>query len=142
MADPRNELADIVAPAAPLLPAGDGGMPWWSGAAGAACVAAAALLAWWWRRRRPLRILRAIARAAARQQDSVPQLAARLDAWARARFRLAWLDAAKSPPGLDPAAWSEWVETLSQLRFAPTQGQGHDALAGLCRTALSWRRHA
>lgn len=142
MADPRNELADIAAPVAPLMPAGGGGVSLWVWVTGAACGVGVALLVWLWRRRRPVRALRAITRAVARQQDSVPQLAARLDAWTRAQFCLTRLDAANSPQGLDPAAWSAWVDTLLQLRFAPPRTRGHDALADLCRTAQSWRRHA
>lgn len=142
MADPRNELADIIVPAAPaaVTPAGNGLLLWV--AVGLICVACVALLAWLWHRRRPARALHAIAAAAAQQRDSPSALAARLDAWARTRFRLARVDAARSPPGLEPDAWSGWAKTLAQLRFAPPQPGGYEMLAALCRTARAWSRHA
>lgn len=142
MADPRNELADIVAPAAPdILAAGGGSQAGWV-AAGLVALAACALLAWGWHRRRPARVLRAIAAAAAQRQGSLPTLAARLDAWTRTRFRLARVDAARCPPGLDPIAWSDWVKALEQLRFAPPRPEGHAELANLCERVRAWRRHA
>jgi hypothetical protein len=141
MADPRQELADIIVPAAPALatPADNGLLLW--AAAGLIAVAVLALLAWLRHRRRPARVLHAIARAAAQQQGSLPVLAARLDAWARKSFRLVRVDAACCPPGLDPAAWSGWAAALVQLRFAPPQPDGFAVLAGLCASARQWSRH-
>ncbi|HWR76158.1 MAG TPA: hypothetical protein VN283_02980 [Thiobacillus sp.] len=142
MADPRNELADIIVPAAPAMATSAGSSLLLWAAVGLVCVACVLLLAWLWHRRRPARALRAIAAAAAQRQDTLPALAARLDAWARARFRLARVDAAICPPGLDPVVWSGWTNALTQLRFAPLQPDGFDVLADLCRTAREWSRHA
>ena len=141
MADPRNELADIIGPAAPAMapPAGDS-LLLWAGAA-LACVACVVLFAWLWQRRRPARALRVIAAAAAQQQGTPAALAGRLDAWARSAYRLARVDAAACPPGLDPAQWSDWADTLARLRFAPPQPDGYLALAGLCESACGWHRH-
>lgn len=142
MADPRNELADIIVPVAPEMAASAGGLPLWLWAVGLIGVVCVALVAWQWHRRRFARTLRAIARAAARQQGAPIELAARLDAWARAQFRLARLDAASCPQGLDANAWSDWVNALAQLRFAPPPPGGMDDLAALCETARQWKRHA
>lgn len=140
MADPRNELADIIGPAAPdVAAAGSSLLPW--GTAGLACGTGLALAVWLWRRRRPARVLRGLASAVAQRQDAVPALATRLDAWARTRYRLPRLDAARGPSGLDPAVWADWVHTLAQLRFAPPQPDGYAALAALCGTARAWERH-
>ncbi|MHB0975106.1 MAG: hypothetical protein ACYC0P_12765 [Thiobacillus sp.] len=142
MADPRNELADIIVPAAPAMaaPAGHSLLLWPAvGLVGVACVM---LLAWLWHRRRPARALRAIAAAAAQQQGTPPALAARLDAWARAGFRLVRVDAASCPSGLDPVVWYDWVNTLEQVRFAPPQPDGFAVVMRLCERARSWRRHA
>ena len=143
MADPRNELADIIVPAAPdavVAAAGNSLFLWAAvGLAGVACVA---LLAWLWHRRRPARALRAIAAAAAQQQGTPPALAARLDSWARARFRLARVDAAICPPGLDPVVWSDWAQALTHLRFAPPPPDGYTLLTALCERARPWSRHA
>jgi hypothetical protein len=100
-----------------------------------------ALAAWLWQRRRPSRALRRIASAAALQQDTVPALAARLDAWARARYRLTRLDVAQCPSGMDHAAWAGWTSRLLQLRFAPPPPDGYADLAALCETARAWQRH-
>lgn len=143
MADPRNELADIIVPGAPdavVAAAGDALLLWT--AAGLVGVAAVALLAWLWQRRRPARALRAIAAAAAQRQGTPPALAARLDAWARARFHLLRVDAAICPPGLDPVVWSDWAQALTHLRFAPPPPDGYTLLAALCERARPWRRHA
>ena len=140
MADPRTELADIIVPAAPEIVASGSSLLVWA-AVGVACVACIALAAWLWQRRRPARALRRVASAAARQQATVPALAAQLDAWVRGRYRLPWVDAARSPSGLDPAVWSEWVKALEQLRFAPPSPAGFAALAALCDTARAWGRH-
>lgn len=143
MADPRNELADIIVPAAPdavVAAAGDALLLWT--AAGLVGVAAVALLAWLWQRRRPARALRAIAVAAAQRQGTPPALAARLDAWARESFRLARVDAAICPPGLDPVVWSDWAQALTHLRFAPPPPDGYTLLTALCERARPWRRHA
>jgi hypothetical protein len=140
MADPRTELADIIVPAAPEIVA-TGSNPLLWAAVGMACVASIALAAWLWQRRRPARALRQVASAVARQQDTVPALAARLDAWARARYCLPRVDAVQCPSGIDPAAWSEWVKALEQLRFAPPLPDGYAALAALCDTARAWGRH-
>jgi hypothetical protein len=142
MADPRNELADIVVPAAPAIATPATHNLWLWVAVGLAGVACVMLLAWLWHHRRPVRALHAIAVAAAQQQGTPPALAARLDAWARTRFRLTRVDAASNPPGLDPAVWSEWVKTLEQVRFAPPQPAGFVVLARLCERARPWRRHA
>jgi len=141
MADPRNELADIIVPAAPAMaPPAGGSLLLWAGA-GLVCVACVALFAWLWQRRRPARALHAIAAAAARQQGTPPALAARLDAWARMRFRLTRVDAARCPAGLDPAVWSDWAKTLEQVRFGSTQPDGFAVLASLCERARVWGRH-
>ncbi len=140
MADPRNELADIVVPAAPEIVATGSSLLGW-GAVGLACVACIAGAAWLWQRRRPARALRRLASAVARQQDTVPALAAQLDAWARARYRLLRVDAAQCPSGVDPAVWADWATTLTPLRFAPPQPDGYAALAALCDTARAWKRH-
>jgi hypothetical protein len=128
MADPRNELADIIVPAAPAIaaPAGHGLALWVAvGLVGVACVM---LLAWLWHRRRPVRTLYAIAVAAAQQQGTPPALVR--------------MDAACCPTGLDPAAWSDWVKMLEHVRFAPPQPAGFVVLARLCERARAWRRHA
>jgi hypothetical protein len=138
MADPRTELADIIVPAA--MVASGGSLLLW-GAVAVGCVAGAAAALWWWRRRRPARALRRLAAAIARQEDSVQALATRLDTWARARFQLPRLDAARCPGRLDAAAWAEWANALTQLRFAPPQPDGYNALAVLCETARAWERH-
>ena len=141
MADPRNELADIIVPAAPAMAASaDSSLLLWV-VVGLACVAGVMLLAWLWHRRRPARALHAIAAAAAQQQGTPPALAAQLDAWVRMRFRLTRVDAACCPPGLDPAVWSDWAKTLEQVRFGPTQPDGFAVLVGLCESARPWRRH-
>jgi len=143
MADPRNELADIIVPLAPEVAATAGGgalLPW--ALAAVAVIACIVLAAWLWHRRRPLRVLNAIALAAAHQQNSPSALAARLDAWARMRFRLAWLEAANCPAGLDADAWSSWARTLEQLRFAAPRPDGFEELAALCERARQWSRHA
>ena len=141
MADPRNELADIIVPAAPAMAtqAGHSLLLWV--VVGLACVAGVMLLAWLWHRRRPARTLHGIAAAAAQQQGTPPALAAQLDAWVRMRFRLTRVDAACCPPGLDPAVWSYWAKTLEQVRFGPTQPDGFAVLARLCESARPWRRH-
>jgi hypothetical protein len=143
MADPRNELADIIVPLAPAVAPTVGGgalLPW--ALAAVALIACIVLAAWLWHRRRPLRVLNAIAVAAAQQRTSPSALAARLDAWARARFRLARLDAANCPAGLDADSWSSWAKTLEQLRFAAPKPDGFDELAALCERAREWSRHA
>lgn len=141
MADPRTELADIIVPAAPDFAATGSNMPIW-GAAGLAIAAGIALAIWLWQRRRPARGLRRIASAVALRRDSVPALAARLDAWARARYGLSRVQGTLCPPALDPAAWADWTRRLLQLRFASPQPDGYAELAALCETARAWeRRH-
>jgi hypothetical protein len=134
MADPRTELADIIVPARARNR--DCGrqrlLPW--GAAAVACAALHRGGAWLWHRRRPLRC-DAMAVAAAQQRTVMQALAARLDAWARARFRLARVDAAHCPAGLDAAAWSELGQDTEQLRFAAPQPDGFAELAALCDRA-------
>lgn len=141
MADPRQELADVVAPAAPeLAVAAGGGASVWALAALIAGVGAV-LVVWLWRRRQPQRRLRAIAAAAAGR--GVPgELAARLDAWARAAYRLPRVDAAQPPAGIEPHDWNDWVQTLERLRFAPPSADGHAVAAQLCTRAGAWGRHA
>lgn len=140
MADPRNELADIIVPAAPDVVATGSSLLLW-GAVGLACVVGIAGTAWLWQRRRPARALRRVAVAVALRQDTVQALAARLDAWARTRYRLPRLDAERCPSGLDPAVWADWATTLTQLRFAPPQPDGYAVLTALCGTARAWERH-
>jgi hypothetical protein len=124
-----------------VVTAGGGGLlPW--GLAAVAVIACIVLAAWLWHRRRPLRVLNAIAVAAAQQQSSPSALASRLDAWARMRFGLARLDAANAPAGLDADAWSAWAETLEQLRFAAPKPDGFEELAALCERARQWNGHA
>lgn len=141
MADPRTELADIIAPAAPeVLAAGGSQLAGWLVAA-LVVVAGGSLVGWWWQRRRPARALRRLAAAVALRQDAVAALAGRLDAWARARYRMPRLDAAHCPSGIDPAAWADWTDTLTHLRFAPPPPDGYAELAALCETARAWERH-
>ena len=142
MADPRNELADIIVLAAPeITAAGGSGVAGWT-AAGLIAGAGFVLLAWLWHCRRPVRALREIAAAAAQRQSTPSTLAARLDTWARMHFRLARVDAARCPPSLDAAVWADWATTLARLRFAPPQSNGFEELTALCRTARAWRRRA
>lgn len=141
MADPRTELADIIAPAAPeVLAAGGSQVAVWLVAA-LVVVAGGSLVGWWWQRRRPARALRRLAAAVTLRQDAVPALAARLDAWARARYRLPRVGAAHCPTGIDPAAWVDWTDTLTHLRFAPPPPDGYAELAALCETARAWKHH-
>jgi hypothetical protein len=143
MADPRNELADIIVPVAPEVAATTGGgglLPW--ALVTLAVIACIVLAAWLWHRRRPLRVLNAIAVAAAQQQSSPSALAARLDAWARTRFQLTRVDAVNCPARLDADAWSSWARTLEQLRFAAPKPDGFEELAALCERAREWSRHA
>jgi hypothetical protein len=142
MADPRNELADIVVPVAPDIASGGSGLPLWILASGLAALACVALLAWLWLRRRPVRELQAIAAEAGLRKGDLPVLAARLDAWTRARFQLTHLHTSNCPAGLDAVAWSAWVNALAQLRFAPSPPDGWDELADLCRAAHQWGAHA
>ena len=140
MADPRTELADIIAPVAPATVATGSSLAGW-GVAVLAAVACIALAAWLWHRRRHHRALRRIAVAVDLQQAPVPALAAQLDAWTRARLGLARIEAAQCPPGHDPGAWAAWATTLTQLRFAPPLPDAQAALAALCETARGWKRH-
>jgi hypothetical protein len=142
MADPRNELADIVVPVAPVVPgAGDGAwMPWAVG--GLIALIAVALLVGVWYWARPLRVLHKLSAEIAGKHDSVPALAARLDAWTRVRFRLARVEATQPPAGVDPAGWAAWAGTLARLRFASPEGASYDELADLCRRVRDWKRHA
>lgn len=141
MADPRNELADIVVPLAPEMMAQAGSVSWRPWAAVLIGILIVALLVWQWHRRRFARALQTVAVAVARQQASPGELAARLDIWARARFRLTRLEVASCPQGLDPADWSDWINALAQLRFAPSPPDGFDTLAALCETAHRWKPH-
>lgn len=140
MADPRTELADIIAPVAPATVAASSSLAEW-GVAALAAVVCIALAVWLWHRRRHHRALRRIAAAVGLQQAPVPALAAQLDAWTRARLGLARIEAAQCPHGRDPAAWAEWATTLSQLRFAPSPPDAYAALAALCETARGWKHH-
>ncbi len=142
MADPRNELADIVVLVAPAMTASAGGFPWWVWAAGLLGVAGVMLMVWQSRRRRFARSLRAISAAVARQQGTPVEIASLLDTWARGRFKLSRLDAAHCPQGLDRDNWSVWVNALTHLRFAPSPPGGMKDLAGLCATAQAWKPHA
>lgn len=140
MADPRNELADIIGPVAPPLVATGDALPAWLLPLLAALLAGVAIALWLRRRGRLARVLRDIARDAAHARQRVPELAARLDAWARARFRLGRVEPAVVPPGLDTAAWSAWAEALAALRFAPEDADGYAKLASLCDAARRWSR--
>ncbi|MHB1085423.1 MAG: hypothetical protein ACYCZA_11355 [Thiobacillus sp.] len=142
MADPRNELAGIVVPAAPDGVAGASGLPLLMWAGGLTMVACLALGVWLaWHRRRPARALQKIATTVAQRQNTLPLLAEHLDSWARVQFNLSRVDTEMCPPGLDPAVWSAWVNTLAQVRFAPSPPGGFDQLAALCETARQWNRH-
>lgn len=141
MADPRNELADIIAPAAPdMAPVGTG-LPLWVPILALAAGTCILLAAWVWRRRRPLRVLQRITTDVARRQGTLPELSAHLDAWARVRFGLAWVDAALCPPGVDSVVWADWATVLTQLRFALPPPDGYAHLAVLCEQACLWERH-
>lgn len=142
MADPRNELADIIVPVAPAMTASADGLLLWVWAVGLLGVACVALVIWQWHRHRFARALRAIAVTVARQQGTSVDLSSRLDAWARTRFQLKRLDATNCPRGLDASDWSDWVNALTQLRFAPSPPGGMDDLAALCETARKWKQHA
>lgn len=142
MADPRNELADIIVPAAPEMSASTSGLSLWMWAVGLLGLACVALIVWQWHRHRFSRALRTIAVASARQQGTPLELSDQLDDWARARFQLTRLDAAICPQGLDVDDWSDWVNTLTQLRFAPSPPGGFERLVALCETARQWSRHA
>ncbi len=100
------------------------------------------LMVWQWRRRRFARSLRAITAAVARQQGTPGEIARKLDAWARDRFNLSRLEAAHCPLGLDPETWSDWVNALTTLRFAPPPPGGMEDLATLCASARHWKPHA
>lgn len=141
MADPRNELADIVVPAAPAVPdaADVAWLPWTAG--GVIALLAVALLAVGWYRSRSARALRKLATVIVRREDSVPALAARLDAWTRARFRLTRVEASQPPAGVDLAEWAAWAGSLARLRFASPEGASYDELADLCRRVRDWKRH-
>ena len=141
MADPRTELADVVVPVAPAMTAHAGGLPVWVWAAGLLGVAGVMLMVWQWRRRRCARSLRAISAAIARQQGTPGEIAHTLDAWARDRFNLSRLEAAHCPQGLDPHTWSDWVNALTTLRFAPSPPGGMEDLTTLCRSARHWKPH-
>lgn len=141
MADPRKELADIVVPLAPPVGSADAAPIMLAGAAVLALIVAGGL-GWWWVRRRPARVLRAIARAAARRDGDVDELAARLDRWARARFRLARLDVASPPLAVDAKTWARWVADLARLRFGERGSDDHTTLTALCHAAQPWGRRA
>lgn len=141
MADPRNELADIIVPVAPAVVSDASGLPLWAMAAGLAAVVCLVLAIWWWHRRRFSRRLQTIARAVAQQQGTPADLAGFLDAWGRSRFQLPRLDAAICPQGIGAVAWTDWVNALLALRFAPSPPSGWDDLAALCETARQWNRH-
>jgi hypothetical protein len=142
MADPRNELADIVVPVAPAMTGGGGGLSPWVWALALLGAAGVALVIWQWRRRRFVRSLRAIAGAVERQRDTPIDLSSRLDGWARARFQMTRLDAKNGPPGLDANGWSDWVDSLTRLRFAAPSSDGFEGLAALCETARHWKPRA
>lgn len=141
MADPRNELADIIVPVAPAAVSGASVLPLWTMAAGLAAVICIVLLSWWWHRRRFARALKAISNAAAQQLGAPDAIAVRLDVWARSRFGLVRLEAAASPQGVDAEVWAAWVNSLARLRFAPASPDGWNDLAALCKTARQWSRH-
>ena len=141
MADPRNELADIVVPLAPTLTQAAGGRSLWWVVAGLVGVVVVVLVFGWWHRRRFVRSLQAIAHVAAQQQGSPDELAGLLDVWARGRFRMIRLEAKLSPTGLDGDVWAEWVNALFFLRFAPALPDGWDKLSRLCETAQQWKPH-
>ena len=142
MADPRNELADVVVPVAPAMTENVGGLPVWVWAAGLLGMVGVMLMVWQWRRRRFARSLRGIAAAVAREQGTPGEIASKLDAWARGCFNLSRLEAAHCPPGLDPDTWSDWVNALTTLRFAPSLPGGMEDLATLCASARLWKPHA
>lgn len=141
MANPVNELADIIAPAAPDIAPVAAGLPLWGPILALAAGTCIVLAAWLWHRRRPLRVLRRITTDAARRQGTLPELSAHLDAWARARFGLARVNAAACPAGVDSVVWAGWATALMQLRFASPPPDGYVRLAALCEQACRWERH-
>lgn len=143
MADPRNELADIVVPLAPAATHAAANAPLGWLVAGLVAIVVLALLAgWWWRRRRFVRSLEGICGAVARQQGSPDTLARLLDVWARGRFDLIRLDASECPPSVADEEWADWVDAVSAARFAPPSSNAWDALSHLCESARQWKRHA
>jgi hypothetical protein len=142
MADPRNELADVVVPLAPEIPAAVGAWPSSLPMLALAALASVGLAAWLWRRTRSSRALRRLAADVAQRRADAAELAGRLDAWVRARYRLQRVDAAAAPAGIAPAAWAGWAEGLNRVRFAAPQPDAYEQLASLCETARSWRRGA
>lgn len=141
MADPRDELADIIVPVAPASVPDASAMPLWTMAAGLAAVICIVLLSGWWHRRRFVRALQAISSAVMQQLGAPDMLAGRLDAWARSRFGLDRLEAAASPQGVDADVWTAWVNALARLRFAPASPGNWNDLAALCKTARQWSGH-
>lgn len=142
MADPRNELADIVVPLAPTAThtVASASMGWV--VAGLVAIAGLALLAgWWWHRRRFVRSLDGICGAVSRRQGSPDTLARLLDVWARGRFDLVRLDASQCPPSVSAEEWADWVDAVSAVRFAPLPLDAWDALSRLCESARQWKRH-
>ncbi|MBT9569060.1 MAG: hypothetical protein IV085_12255 [Thiobacillus sp.] len=142
MADPRNELADIVVPLAPAATdtAANAAMGWL--VAGLVAIVVLAMLAGWgWHRRRFVRSLEGICGAIARQQGRPDTLAGLLDVWARGRFDLIRLDARVCPTSVAAEEWADWVDAVSAARFASPSSDAWDALSHLCKSARQWNRH-
>ena len=144
MADPRDELADIVVPVAPTASAGADASVWIAGGVVAVVTIVAivaVLAALRWRRRRFVRRLSGLCDAVARRGDQPEKLASLIDAWARERFGVRRLDPNQPGAAINAREWNEWTAALAELRFAPASDAAWEVLAQLCARARSWPPH-
>lgn len=142
MADPRDELADIVVPLAPAAAQAPDAVPW---VALAAALIVLAALAWFTLRRHRRRFARGLDRigaAVARREGRPDALAGQLDRWARARYGLARLDPGCVPASVARDDWVAWVDDLAALRFGPASDAHWEALARLHARATLWPTRA
>ncbi len=138
MPNPHTDLAPIIGPApAPPVAAATPPVPW---VAGFAVIVLALALAWLiLRLSAPRRRLARLRRAAA--GDDPQWVAQRLAKLMAARHRLHYLSPMQCPPGLDAAAWREWVVALDAVRYAAPPGD-RELLMRLCRDAGDLLRRA